>query len=304
MRDERLTEMLVFKSVVEFGGFTAAAHHLGVSQPYVSKLITNLEQRLGVSLIHRSTRSQSVTEDGYGYLNLVERIFTILDTIDSWAYERQINPVPAGELRVSAPIAFGIDQIAKLIPDYISKYPQVTINLSLTDEHESLLDGSVDVAIRMGKLSNSSLISKKLCPLKRMLVASQGYLSSHTPVRHPDDLKDHNCLMWSGARERLNRWPFLIDRERRVIQACGNVKSSNGLALMNMCYQGLGIMRMAEHVALPAVESGQVEPLLEEYHIKDDDGIYAVFHQGNKDLPRVRAFLDFAYERINVESWT
>lgn len=303
MKDERLDEMRVFKAVVDLGSFTAAAHHFSVSQPYISKIITNLERRVGLALVHRTTRQQKITSEGEEFLSFANKIISELDKVDQWAYDSKKMDAPSGELRVSAPIAFGIDQISRLIPDFIEKYPCIQINLSLTDRVESLLDGSADIAIRMGKLPDSSLISKRLCDLNRVVVASPSYFEKYTSPKVPEDLKKHNCLMWSGGREHLNRWPFIVDNVYKEVAVKGKIKSSNGLALMNMCYQGVGIMRMAEHVALPAIKNGLIEEVLVDYHIKNDSGIYAVFLPERELIPRIRVFVDYMYEALSSNPW-
>lgn len=303
MKDDRLVEMRVFKAVVDLGSFTAAAHHFSVSQPYISKVITNLEKRVGVALVHRTTRQQKITSEGEEFLSFTNKIISELDKVDQWAYDSKIMDAPSGELRVSAPIAFGIDQVSRLIPSFIDKYPNIQINLSLTDRVESLLDGSADVAIRMGKLPDSTLISKRLCDLNRVVVASPDYLKKKTAPQVPEDLKQHNCLMWSGGREHLNRWPFIVDKVYNEIAVKGNIKSSNGLALMNMCYRGVGIMRMAEHVALPAIRNGLIEEVLSDYHIKNDSGIYAVFLPERELIPRIRVFVDFMHSELRNNPW-
>lgn len=303
MKDERLIEMKIFKVVVDLNGFTAAANHFSVSQPYISKVITKLENRLGVTLLHRTTRQQKITSEGVAFLTYVNKIITELDKVDQWAYDSTKMDTPSGELRISAPIAFGIDQVSRLIPDFIEKYPDIHINLSLTDRLESLLDGSADIAIRMGKLSDSSLISKRLCDLNRIVVASPSYFEKYTSPKVPEDLKKHNCLMWSGGREHLNRWPFIVDNVYKEVAVKGKIKSSNGLALMNMCYQGVGIMRMAEHVALPAIKNGLIEEVLVDYHIKNDSGIYAVFLPERELIPRIRVFVDYMYEALSSNPW-
>lgn len=303
MKDDRLIELKVFKAVVDLGSFTAAAHHFSVSQPYVSKIISSLEKRLGVTLVHRTTRQQKITSEGREFLIYANNIVAELDKVDQWAYESKKMHDPSGEIRVTAPIAFGIDQVSRLIPQFVEKYPKIKINLSLTDKLESLLDSSADVAIRMGNLSDSSLISKKLCDLNRIVVASPSYFEKYKRPEVPDDLRNHNCLMWSGGREHLNRWPFFVDNVYKEIVVKGRVKSSNGLALMNMCYQGLGIMRMADHVALPAIKDGLIEEVLTDCRINDDGAIYAVFLPEKELIPRIRVFVDFMHDALSSPPW-
>jgi DNA-binding transcriptional LysR family regulator len=299
MKDDRLVEMRVFKAVADAGGFTAAAHILGASQPFVSQSVTSLERRLGVQLLHRSTRVQRLTVEGERFLAACSRILQEIDHA-----ETEIGSARAvGDLRISAPLAFGMDQVVPSLPAFLTAHPQIRLHLSLSDALANLIEDGVDVAVRMGRLQDSSLISRKLCNLQRIVVASPAYVAAHGMPRAPGDLAGHNCLLWSGSQEHLNRWPFLIHGEREEITARGNFRSSNGMTLFQLCIAGVGVMRLAEHLALPAIRRNELVPLLPEYLARDDTAIHAVYLPERQLVPRIRAFVDHLIDIFKAPPW-
>jgi DNA-binding transcriptional LysR family regulator len=300
MRDNRLLEMQVFRAVVEHDGFTAAAYALESSQPFVSRTIAQLEQRLGAKLIHRSTRRRRLTADGERYLAACREILGALDDAEATFAGQS---APAGDLRVSAPLAFGTDQVLPLLPAFLIIYPKIKLHLSLSDAIVSLIEENIDVAIRMGRLRDSQLKARKLCDLRRIVVASPAYIARCGAPTTPDALKGHNCLEWHGAQEHLNRWPFQIAGERGEHVASGNFRSSNGLSLAEMCFKGVGIMRMAEHLALPAIRDGRLINLLAAFVEHDETAISAVYLPERRLSARVQVFIDFLGETLKNPSW-
>ena len=302
MKDDRLLEMRVFKAVVEAGGFSAAARVLGVSQPFVSRTINALENRLGVHLLHRSTRDSRLSTEGERFLALCRTTLEQLDEAEAQIASSRSEP--SGDLRVSAPLAFGMDQVVPLLPRFVRAHPKVNLRLSLSDSLVNLIEENIDVAIRMGRLQDSTLIGRKLCDLQRVVVASPQYLAEHGAPDSPDQLQHHNCLMWHGGQEHLNRWPFVIESQRREVAVRGNIGSDNGLTLFQLCVAGVGIMRCAEHLAVPAIRSNALVPLLTHYQGSDDLAITAVHLQDRQRLQRVRAFVDFLVESFRTPPWT
>jgi DNA-binding transcriptional LysR family regulator len=301
LKDDRLLEMRVFKAVVDAGGFTVAAHTLGISQPFVSQNMTNLERRLGVQLLHRSTRTRRLTDEGRRFLVSCNKVIDALDEAE--AEMSSVHVQPSGDLRVSAPIGFGMDQVVPRLPSFLQAHPQIQLHLSLSDAFANLIDDNVDVAIRMGRLQDSSLMSRKLCDLQRVVLAAPSYIAEHGIPRTPRDLANHNCLMWHGPLDHLNRWPFLIDGKSEEISVRGNFHSSNGLTLVDLCKAGVGIVRVAEHVALPAMRNGVLVPLLTDYQARDDTAIHAVFLRERQLLPRIRVFVDYLVEIFRQPPW-
>lgn len=300
MKDNRLLEMRIFRAVAEAGGFTAAAKALGVSQPFVSETLTGLERRLGVQLLHRSTRTQRLTSEGEAFLASCKRL---LDEVE-FAESAIRSPEPAGDLRVTAPRAFGIDQIVPQLPAFMQAHPRVSVQLSLSDTLANLIEDHFDVAVRMGRLQDSSLQSRRLCGLQRIVVASPRYLEAHGAPATPADLARHTCLLWQGPMDHLNRWPFDVDGQPQEVAVQGRLRSNDGTVLYRMCVDGLGIMRLAEHLALPAIRAGLLVPLLVDQQAFDDTAIHVVFLPERRLVPRIRAFVDYLGRVFETPPWT
>ncbi|GGD73233.1 MULTISPECIES: LysR family transcriptional regulator [Caballeronia] len=299
MKDERLLEMRVFKTVVETGGFTAAANVLNVSQPFVSQSISNLERRLGVQLLHRSTRTMRLTNEGERFLRSCSEILESLEEAEAQVRSSE----PTGNLRVSAPHAFGMDQLVPQLPGFLAAYPKVCVHFSLSDSNVNLIEDNFDIAVRMGRLQDSSLRSRKLCDLQRIVVASPAYLAAHGQPVTPQGLTKHACLTWESPREHLNQWPFIINGKLERVAVRGGFRSTDGTTLFQLCVAGVGIMRLAEHLALPAIRRGELVRLLSEYEAKDDTAIHIVYLPERQVVPRIRAFIDYFVEAFRTPPW-
>jgi DNA-binding transcriptional LysR family regulator len=301
MKDDRLLEMRVYQAVVATGAFTAAAHSLGVSQPFVSQTIQRLEKRLGVKLMHRTTRGHRLTPEGERFLELARRV---LDAVEAAESDWQISDAQVeGLLRVSVPIAFGLDRITPIIPDFLEKHPKLSLEMRLTDDSESLIDDKIDVVIRMGTLSNSSLIHRRLCGLQRIVVAAPDLVARYGLPTQPADLGAFPCLAWDGSRAHLNRWKFLEDGKDVTFHAESRFRSNQGMSLYQMCLAGMGAMRAAEHLARPAIADGRLVQLLPDLTAVDDTAISAVFLPGRHMVPRIRSFIDFMADAFRRPDW-
>lgn len=301
MRDDRLVEMRVFRAVVEAGGFTAAAHALGTSQPFVSQTLQRLEARLGLRLLHRTTRGHRLTAEGERFLETARRV---LDTVEQAEAEWQRGPGQIdGRLRVSAPIAFGLDRVTPLLPAFLATHPGLSVDLRLTDDVESLIDDRIDVAIRMGALTDSGLMHRRLCGLQRLIVAAPALVARHGMPERPADLAGLPCLAWDGSRPHLNRWRFLVGGETFTFRAESRFRSNQGMSLFGMCLAGFGVMRLAEHLARPAIRDGRLVELLAGFRPVDDTAIHAVFLPERQVVPRIRSFVDFMAEAFRAPDW-
>jgi DNA-binding transcriptional LysR family regulator len=272
-----------------------------VSQPFVSQTITALEQRLGVHLLHRSTRGSRLTDEGERFLASCTEILDAIDQAEAQLLSDR--GTTTGDLRVSAPLAFGMDQVVPRLPDFMAEYPHLTVHLSLSDSLANLIEDNIDVAVRMGQLRDSSLVSRKLCDLNRIVVASPEYCARHGEPSTPSDLAEHSCLLWDSPHAHLNRWPFLIDGAVQPVNVRGTLRSSDGLALFSLCVAGMGIMRCAEHLALPAIRSGRLVPLLGDYQAPSTTAIHAVFLPANRTIPKTRAFVDYLVDAFRNPPW-
>lgn len=299
MKDDRLLEMRIFKAVVEAGGFTAAANTLGVSQSFISQSLTSLERRLGVQLLHRSTRTQRLTNEGERFLAASKALLNSLEELEAQVGTSE----PTGNLRISAPHAFGMDQLAPALPDFLTKYPKLSVHFSLSDSLVNLIEDNFDVAIRMGSLQDSSLRSRKLCDLQRVVVASPRYIAANGIPVTPQGLARHTCLMWEPPRDHLNQWPFMINGKHEKISVKGNFHSIDGTTMYQLCVAGMGIMRLAEHLALPAIRRGELVPLLSDYQAKDSTAIHVVYLPERQLVPRVRAFVDYLVDVFREPPW-
>lgn len=301
MKDERLIAMRVFEAVVEAGGFTAAARTLRVSQPFVSQTIQRLEERLKTRLLHRTTRGHRLTPEGEVYLDGCRAAIAAVENADALlqASDDQIG----GHLRVSAPLAFGLDRVTPLIPGFLDRYPSVSLDLILTDDSVNLVEERVDVAIRMGDLADSSLLSRGLCQLKRVVVAAPVLVERYGVPETPQDLVRFPAISWGGAQEHLNRWSFIVDGQIYTYHADGRFRGNTGMALFQMCRDGYGIMRCAEHLAVPAIRAGDLVPLLENIPSADNSAFQAVFLPDRNLLPRIRAFIDHMVEMFRTPDW-
>lgn len=301
MKDERLLEMRVFEAVVEAGGFTQAAHGLGASQPFVSQTIQRLEKRLGCTLLHRTTRGHHLTPEGEGFLHAARRAIRAIEAAEAELLNG--DEFTSGALRVSAPIAFGLDRITPLIPDFMSRFPQISLDLRLTDDTENLIENRIDVAIRMGRLPDSGLMHRRLCGLRRIVVAAPQLIAEHGVPNIPADLERFPCVAWDGSRDHLNRWNFIVGGTPFTFRAESRFRSNQGMSLYQMCLAGLGVMRVAEHLARPAIADGQLVQLLAPYTAPDDGSINAVFLPDRHLVPRIRVFIDFMVERFRSPPW-
>ncbi|WP_406608929.1 LysR family transcriptional regulator [Agarivorans sp. JK6] len=287
----------VFVAVVEHGGFSPAARSLGISKSAVSKRINLLEQQLGVKLLHRTTRKLSLTEAGKHYFEHAAKANNAAkDAQDAVA---QLQGEPQGLLRINTPMSFGRLHIAPLITKFLQRYPKITIDMVMEDKVVDLVAEGFDVAIRAGNLPDSSLIVRKLAPLKSVLCASPDYLKPHGIPQTIEQLASHNCLQFSYSRD-VKEWTFMRDGQSQSIDVKGNYRVNNSEALREAMLQGLGIGRLPTFVAGPDIVAGRLIKLLDQYQMPNQS-IYAVFSERQFLPAKVRAFVDFAIEHLAAE---
>lgn len=294
----RSGEMEVFSRVVELGGFSAAARDFRMTPSAVSKLVARLERRLGVRLINRSTRKLQLTPEGVAFHDRSVRILSDLETAER---EAASGSAPRGRLRVNCNIAFGLTHLLPLVPDFLARHPDISVDVTLTDAVVDLLEERADVAIRVGPLRESSLLARKLGETRNLAVASPDYLRRHGEPKTPADLMKHNRLGFCFTRL-IEGWPFL-DGTGQVIYVppLGNALVSDGEAMRALALAGLGIARLGEFHLRRDIEAGRLVPVLENFNPGDTDPIHAIFVGQGGHLPsRVRAFLDFLVERVRV----
>ncbi len=282
----------IFVAVVENGSFSQAADKLGISKSAVSKRITQLENQLGVRLLNRTTRRLSLTEAGERYFSHAALALACANDAEDAA--TQLQNEPQGRLRINVPMAFGRLHIAPLIPEFLKRYPGIHIDLVMDDGPVNLVEGRFDAAIRAGDLPDSTLIARKLMPLHSVLCASQEYTDRHGKPVLPNELAEHNCLLYSWS---ASEWTFFIDGKQETVSVSGNYSVNNSEALREALLQGTGIGRLPTFIAGPDLRSGKLVQLLGSYKMPSKS-LYSVFPQREHLPAKVRAFLDFAVERL------
>lgn len=295
--DNRAGEMEVFVRAVGLGSFSAAGRQLGLSPSAVSKLITRIEDRLGTRLLVRSTRALQLTPEGEVYL---ERAGRILGEIEE--AERVVtsggSAVPRGPLRVSASVAFGASHIVPHMAEFLALYPGIELDLSLTDSVIDLYQERADVAIRSGKLRDSSLVARKILEIRRVVVASPAYLERHGTPQVPADLAAHNCLRFNFLANR-DEWIFRDPEtgENFAQRIGGNMLGNNGPTLRRLCLDGLGLIRSGRFQVERDITEGRLVPVLERFNPRDIETIHAVFAGHGHLAARIRAFIDFLADK-------
>lgn len=297
---DRLDGMIAFVAVAEAGSFTTAAEKLGLSRALVSKRVAALEMALGARLLNRTTRQVSLTGAGSEFLERCRGIVGAFEEAATAVQRQRLDP--AGSLRVNAPMSFGILHLAPALVDFMRSYPRLQVQLALTDRFVDLIDEGFDVAVRIGRLKDSSLVVRRLAPARRILCASPAYLAGRPPIAHPCDLLQHRCLHYgylaSGTTWQL-RGPEGDHRVAIVPAFCAN----NGEVLMQAAIEGLGIVLLPTFLCGEAVGAGRLARVLPAYQ-PPEIAINAIW-PSNRMLPaKVRAFVDFLVERFaGVPSW-
>lgn len=281
--------MRAFSQVVATGSFTEAGTRLGISNKLVSKYVAQLEDRLGTRLLNRTTRRSSLTEAGTFYY---ERCRQILDDLDELEQSVQsVHASPRGKLIISAPATFAEFYLMPLFVTFQKNYPDVSIDLRLTDRFVDLAEEGVDVALRIGMLENSTLIARKLAPAPLIVCASPNYLASAGTPTHPSELKHHECIVDMNYRAGA-QWPFLIDGEKVHIPISGKFSVNSAPAARDYALSGQAIVMCPAYIARPHLDKGELVPILENYATLDLS-LYAVFNTKRHLAPKIRVFIDF-----------
>jgi DNA-binding transcriptional LysR family regulator len=292
---ENLADIAVFVRVVERGSFTRAADELGLSRAAVSKYLSRLEGRLGARLLHRTTRRLSLTEAGAA---LFEKSREALGRIEeAEGAVARFQSVPRGRLRVSAPMSFGILHLATALADFGREHADVTVDMRLDDRFVNLVEEGFDVAIRIGKLTDSSLVARKLATTQVVVCAAPGYLAEHGEPEVPDDLASHRCLIYTYSAS-ANVWRFTARDGREIpVAVNGELRINNGIALAQAAIAGHGILMSPTFYVGPEIRAGRLRRILADYRLPEF-GIYAVYPQARHVAPKVRAFVDFLAKRF------
>ncbi|MFL6698949.1 MAG: LysR family transcriptional regulator [Vitreoscilla sp.] len=291
---ERLTGIVAFARAASQGSFTAAARSLSVSPSAVSKTIQRLEQQLGLRLFTRTTRSLVLTPEGR---DLHDRALHLLraaeDIVQSAA---AVRSEPAGILKVAAPLPIGTRLLAPALPEFRRRYPKLAVDLRLNDRFINLVEEGIDVAIRIGHLADSNLISRGLAPTMVSAFAAPAYLAARGTPRKPEDLEDHDCVNFRYQTSgQLMRWAFQVGSRTVELTPDAAIVVDVSEAVVEVLAAGGGIGMSAWFIAAPYVERGLLKPVLTEYSI-DRSTITAVWPESRRASPNVKAFISFLEE--------
>jgi DNA-binding transcriptional LysR family regulator len=290
---DRLAALQAFVQVAETRSFSAAARRLRSSKSAVSRQVSSLEAELGARLLHRTTRALALTEAGRGYFERASRILADLDEADRSV--GALQAAPRGRLRVNAPMSFGFLHLAPAIPDFLARYPDVELDMIMNDRFVDLIDEGFDVAVRIGHLEDSSLVARRLAPVRRVVCASPGYLAARGTPASPDELKAHECLCYSNVPR---EWRFATaDGRPWSVEVRGRLSTNNGDGLRVAALKGMGIINQPTFIVGGDLQSGTLVSLLDVF-VPQDIALNAVYPHSRHLSPKVRTFVDFLAERF------
>jgi DNA-binding transcriptional LysR family regulator len=291
---EPIDDMLLFSKLVELKSFTAVADALQLSRSLVSKRINKLEDHLGVQLVNRTTRRVELTEAGRTYYQYCVQIENIVQEAESAVSE--IRQQPKGILSINAPVTYGQIVLPSIIAGFLKKYPNININLSLSDKFVDVIEGGFDIVIRIGNLKDSSLKARKVATTRLVVFAHRNYLKKYGTPKTPQDLQQHNCLSYRYMEGAPNEWQFHGPLGKEVIHVDGNFSAENGVPLYKAAQAGLGIAIQPQFV-LDGFDGKGMVVLLEDY-TSAELGIYAIYPATRKPPLNTRVFIDYVAEAL------
>ncbi len=290
--------MQLFVRVVEEGSFSAAARFLGVTPSSVSRQVSQLEGELGARLFHRTTRKQSLTEPGEIYFQHAHRIVADLE-VARLAVSR-LRDSPSGSLHITVEADFAVAFVAPILAEFLYRYPDVQVRLSMSAGMIDLVETGIDLAIRMGQLDDSSLVARKIATSQSLVCASPAYLAQHGTPTHPGELEAHSCLSFR-TRPGKNHWSFKVAEDTLDVSISGRLNANSLVFLRDAALAGLGIIMIPTWMIQDGLKHGHLVPLLEDFpSVPPSTPIHAVFAHNRHLAPKVRAFVDFLADRMEI----
>ncbi len=287
---DRLTGMEVFVKAVESGSFSAAGEAMQMSSQLVGKHVQKLEQHLGVQLLHRSTRRQSLTDFGRIFYERARIILSEVETAESMAAETRA--VPSGRLRINAPVSFGMRTLSPRLPEYMKVYQEVSVELTLANRAVDLIEEGYDAVFRVGELSDSGLIARRLAPYRLVLCTAPSYLERRGPLISPWDLQKHECLGFSHTELRTH-WTFEGPDGKEVVPVSSRLMVDHGEPLLCAALAGLGIMLQPMELVKKYLDDGRLVALLPGYPVPTRP-LHVLYAPDRRLTPKLRSFIDFA----------
>jgi DNA-binding transcriptional LysR family regulator len=291
---DKLAGLQAFVKVVESGSFSEAGRALRLSRSAISKYVGDLENDLGVQLLNRTTRHVSPTENGQAYFERVVGILAELDAADQAVTHLQDSP--RGLLRVNAPMSFGTLQLGPAIAAFMERYPELRIQLALSDQHVDPVQDGLDVTLRIADLESSSLIARKIMPIDRVVCGSPGYFDRHGVPAHPADLRDHTCLTY-GYLSTGNQWKLTGLDGDHWIAPPWTLCVNNAEVLRDTAIQGRGIALLPTFIAADALRVGTLQTCLADFHAPPLT-LYAIYPPTRHLAVKIRLFIDFLVDRF------
>jgi DNA-binding transcriptional LysR family regulator len=292
--------LAMFAKVAEEGSFAAAARTLGVSVATVSRGVTRLEERLGARLLNRSSRQLALTGFGQTVAESATRIYRDAEATEGAA--RELSVQPRGLIKFAAPMSFGLRWVAPLLPEFFALYPEVSVDLHLSDAAVDLVGEGFDAALRIAVLPDSALVARKLCSVSQVLLAAPSYLARHGEPAHPSELGAHACMAYA-YRARSASWRFTSKNGEDVsIVPNGPLRVNNADALVPAALAGLAICELPEFMAADHVRSGQLQPLLTDWAMATG-GVYFVRPSARAKPAKVEALANFLADRLSAPDW-
>lgn len=287
-------DMRLFVQVMESGSFTAAADQLGLSKQYVSRRLMQLEGRLGTRLLNRSTRRLDVTPLGQSYYESAVRLLAEVEHVEQGIAGQ--NAEPRGTIRISAPLSFAMVHLGSILPQFLKRYPLVSVEVDLSDRPVDLLSEGYDVVLRIGVLEDSSLIARRIASIPRVYCCSPGYLAERGQPQVPDDLSTHDCLPYGHSRQ--VQWRFQHKGKSLNQTVTGRMRANNGEVLKDAAIAGLGIAYLPMFIVGDALADGRLVTVLHDYATEALQ-LSAVYPQHRQGSRPVQVLIDFLRQSLD-----
>lgn len=292
----------MFAKVAEERSFAAAARSLGVSVATVSRAVTRLEERLGGRLFNRTSRRLALTDYGHGLAERASRILADAEEVEDAA--RETSSRPRGLVKLAAPLSFGTRWVAPMLPEFFRRYPEIAVDLHLTDAQADLIGEGFDAALRIAVLEDSSLVARLIAPVRRFVVAAPAYLEDHGRPQHPHDLAAHRCLSYAN-RSRPDIWHFTHQETGKDISVtpAGPLRGTSAEALLPTVLAGLAITELPEFIATRYFADRQLEPILTDWQMPEG-GLYFVTPTARARPAKVSALAEFLIAALTDAPWS